>query len=95
MSDNQTYEITNGKDGAPGTAWTIGEDGMWYKDGVKTDYKAIGVDGAVYPQYPKGDKGDQGEQGIAISLQSPELSYKLCLLSEFLLTRLFLRVSSG
>ncbi len=65
MSDNQTYEITNGKDGAPGTAWTIGEDGMWYKDGVKTDYKAIGVDGAVGPQGPKGDKGDQGEQGPA------------------------------
>jgi len=50
MSDNQTYEITNGKDGAPGTAWTIGEDGMWYKDGVKTDYKAIGVDGVPVPR---------------------------------------------
>lgn len=62
MSDGQTYTISNGK---PGTAWTIGEDGMWYKDGVKTDYKAIGVDGAVGPQGPKGDKGDQGEQGPA------------------------------
>lgn len=62
MSDGQTYTITNGK---PGTAWTIGDDGMWYKDGVKTDYKAIGVDGAVGPQGPKGDKGDQGEQGPA------------------------------
>lgn len=38
----------NGKDGVDGknaVVWTIGEDGYWYQDGVKTDYKAIGKDG--------------------------------------------------
>ena len=44
--DGTTYNITNGKNGENGTAWTIGTDGYWYKDGVKTDNKAIGTDGA-------------------------------------------------
>lgn len=48
LSNGQTYDLSNGKDG---TAWTIGDDGYWYKDGVKTDYKA------------KGDKGDTGADG--------------------------------
>ncbi len=65
MSDNKSYTVTNGKDGANGTSWTIGDDGYWYKDGVKTGYKAIGQDGAVGPQGPKGDKGDTGAQGPA------------------------------
>jgi len=60
MSDGQTYSITNGK---PGTSWTIDDEGYWAKDGVSTEYKAIGVDGAVGPQGPKGDKGDQGAEG--------------------------------
>lgn len=66
LSDGNSFELTNGKDGAdgadgtPGTAWTIGEDGYWYKDGNKTDYKAIGEDGE---KGDKGDKGDQGEPG--------------------------------
>ena len=50
VTTNGTYDITNGKDGAPGAAgaagapgkdgsvWTIGEDGYWYCDGEKTDY---------------------------------------------------------
>lgn len=38
-----------GKDGEDASSWSIGEDGYWYKDGVKTDTRAIGV---------KGDKGD-------------------------------------
>ena len=46
-----------GAAGANGTVWTIGADGYWYQDGVKTDYKAIGEKG------DKGDKGDQGEKG--------------------------------
>ena len=33
---------------------TIGSDGYWYIDGVKTEYKAQGE---------KGEKGDQGETG--------------------------------
>lgn len=38
-----------GKDGEDAPSWSIGEDGYWYKNGVRTDTKAIGV---------KGDKGD-------------------------------------
>ncbi len=54
VTGKATYKITNGKDGAagaagaagaPGDAWTIGDDGYWYKNGTKTDYKAIGKDG--------------------------------------------------
>ena len=47
--NGQSYDITNGQDGAPGTpgtVWTI-VDGYWAKDGVKTEYKAIGQDGAT------------------------------------------------
>ena len=57
LSDGKTFSITNGlngADGAPGTAWTIGDDGYWYKDGTKTDNWARG---------PQGEKGDQGEKG--------------------------------
>ena len=57
LSDGKTFSITNGlkgADGAPGTAWTIGDDGYWYKDGTKTDNLARG---------PQGEKGDQGEKG--------------------------------
>ena len=53
LSDGKSYVLTNGKDGADGKngadadVWTIGEkDGYWYKNGVKTEYKAVGVDGA-------------------------------------------------
>ena len=47
---------TNGKDGKDGSVVTIGTDGYWYIDGVKTDYPAQG---------PKGDKGDTGATGAA------------------------------
>ena len=60
LSNSTSFNLTNGaagKDGAPGTAWTIGSDGYWYKDGVKTEYYALGTAGE------KGDKGDQGDQG--------------------------------
>ena len=55
ISDGQSFTIVNGKDGqngqdgaagapgaagADGTKITIGEDGYWYLDGVKSDYKA-------------------------------------------------------
>ena len=36
---------TNGKDGDNGTVWTIGDDGFWYKDGEKTEFKAVGTNG--------------------------------------------------
>lgn len=48
FSNGQTYELKNGADGADGkdaVVWTIGQDGFWYMDGEKTEYKAIGADG--------------------------------------------------
>ncbi len=65
LSNGQTFTITNGadgadgKDGKDGIVWTIGSDGYWYQDGVKTDYYALGTKG------DKGDKGDTGETGAA------------------------------
>ena len=44
FSDGQSFEIVNGADGAKGEAGTqitIGEDGYWYFDGVKSEYKAV------------------------------------------------------
>lgn len=77
LSDGKTYTITNGKDGANGTdgkdgvdgkngtVWTIGEDGYWYKDDEKTEYRAIGLDGKPGEQGPAGPAGPQGPQGPA------------------------------
>ena len=36
--------------------WTIGDDGYWYVDGMKTEYSSVG---------PKGDKGEAGYPGMA------------------------------
>ncbi|RGN83571.1 hypothetical protein [Segatella copri] len=49
------YTITNGTNGNNGTnyIWTIGDDGYWYLNDKKTEYKA------------KGDKGDKGENGTS------------------------------
>ena len=50
FSDGQSFNIVNGQDGAdgaagaagtPGTQITIGEDGYWYFDGEKSEYKAV------------------------------------------------------
>jgi hypothetical protein len=60
LSNGQSYELTNGRDGqpgAPGTAWTISDDGYWVKDGEKTTYKAIGKDGT------NGTNGTNGKDG--------------------------------
>lgn len=35
--------------------WTIGPDGYWYVDGMKTEYSSVG---------PKGDKGEAGYPGM-------------------------------
>ena len=48
FSNGQTYELKNGADGKNGkdaTVWSIGQDGYWYLDGVKTEYKAAGANG--------------------------------------------------
>ena len=50
MSDGSSHQIKgiNGKDGADGkngAEWTIGEDGFWYVDGVKTENVAVAKDG--------------------------------------------------
>ena len=48
LSDGKSYTIENGKDGndgKPADVWTIGEDGFWYKNDQKTEYKAVGSNG--------------------------------------------------
>ncbi|MBQ7691498.1 MAG: hypothetical protein IJT30_09980, partial [Muribaculaceae bacterium] len=42
LSNGQKYTVTNGTDAK---VWTIGVDGFWYEDGVKTEYYALGKDG--------------------------------------------------
>lgn len=54
LSDGNSYEITNGIKGTDAAVWSIGEDGYWYKDGVKQAYKAVGE---------KGDPGTNGTDG--------------------------------
>ena len=69
--DGKDYLITNGKDGengAPGTSWSIGENGNWYKNGEDTGLKAVpdaGAAGAQGPQGPQGPAGPTGPQGPA------------------------------
>ncbi len=63
LSDGKSYTITNGVDGAAGTTWTIGDDGYWYKDGVKTDYRAIGIDGKDGQNGENGQPGTPGQPG--------------------------------
>ncbi len=67
FSDGSSYTITNGKDGndgvageagAPGTQWTISEDGFWVCDGEKTTVKAVGQDGA------KGENGKDAQPEV-------------------------------
>ena len=61
LSDGQTFNLTNGKDGAAGKdgdVWTIGDDGFWYKNGAVTPYKAIGTDGK------DGINGKDGKDGV-------------------------------
>lgn len=68
LSNGNEFLIKNGEkgaDGQNGVSWTIGEDGFWYKDGKKTEYKALGKDGK------DGEKGEQGPAGPA-GPQGPE-----------------------
>ena len=76
LSNGDSYTITNGKDGAkgadgaagaPGTPgkdadiWKIGDDGYWYKNETKTDYKAVGTDGAAGAAGTAGTAGKDGK----------------------------------
>ena len=68
LNNGDTFTINNGEkgaDGTPGTAWTIGTDGYWYKDGNKTDYKALGEKGEKGDTGAPGPQGPQGPQGPA------------------------------
>ncbi|MCM1021394.1 MAG: hypothetical protein NC343_04020 [Muribaculum sp.] len=53
----------DGKDGKSADVWTIGPDGYWWKNGVKTDYKAIGVDGQNGKDGKDGQNGKDGKDG--------------------------------
>ena len=76
LSNGDSYTITNGKDGAkgadgaagaPGTPgkdadiWKIGDDGYWYKNETKTDWKAVGTDGAAGATGTAGTAGKDGK----------------------------------
>ena len=84
LSNGQSFNLTNGKDGANGTngtngkdgvdgkdgvngkdaaVWTIGTDGFWYCDNVKTEYKALGVDGKDGKDGVDGVDGKDGVNG--------------------------------
>ncbi|MBQ8501305.1 MAG: hypothetical protein IJ494_03220 [Bacteroides sp.] len=53
----------NGVDGKNAVVWTIGEDGYWYQDDVKTEYKAIGADGVNGADGTNGTDGKDGADG--------------------------------
>ena len=54
----------DGKDGKDGTTWTIGDDGYWYQNGTKTNYKAIGQDGKDGKDGLNGKDGKDGKDGL-------------------------------
>ena len=83
FSDGQSFNIVNGKDGADGAAGapgaagadgtkiTIGEDGYWYFDGIKSEYKAVSdtEDGKIKTPYVGEDGywyfyGEEGEEAV-------------------------------
>ena len=63
LSNGKSFTIKNGDAGKDGTQWTIGEDGYWYQDGKKTEFKAKGDKGDPGEQGPAGEQGKPGEQG--------------------------------
>ena len=86
FSDGSTYDIVNGQDGATGATGadgaagsvvTIGTDGYWYIDGVKTTYKAeIDFDKMSYVQdgywYVGGEKTDYKAVGNTYAVQDTD-----------------------
>lgn len=76
--DNLSEDSKENLKGEDGTEWSIGEDGYWYEDGVKTDKKAIGEDGYTPVKgvdYFDGVDGQDGEDGNGIV--STEVSYQI------------------
>ena len=63
LSNGQSYTITNGADGKDAVVWTIGDDGYWYQNGDKTDYKALGQDGQPGAPGAPGVDGQPGAPG--------------------------------
>ncbi|MDO5570131.1 MAG: PL29 family lyase N-terminal domain-containing protein [Bacteroidales bacterium] len=65
LSNGNTFELTNGAAGAAGKdadVWTI-VDGYWAKNGVKTEYKAVGEDGTPGAPGEPGLPGADGKDG--------------------------------
>lgn len=63
----ENIELTPGPKGEPGTPaiqWTIGSDGYWYEDGVKTDRKAVGEDGSNADVWTIGANGNWYKNGV-------------------------------
>ena len=63
LSNGSSYDITNGANGTNAAVWSIGEDGYWYKDNVKQDYKAVGQDGTNGNDGADGNDGTDGNDG--------------------------------
>ena len=59
----ETFTIKNGENGTNAKIWTIGDDGFWYEDGVKTSYRAIGEKGEPGTPGTPGTPGAPGEAG--------------------------------
>jgi hypothetical protein len=59
----QTYDITNGTDGKPGTVWTIGANGNWFCDGVDSGMPARGEKGETGATGAAGKDGVNGKDG--------------------------------
>ena len=73
LSDNKTFTLTNGKDGAAGatgaagkngTVVTMGEDGYWYVDGKKTENPWKGEKGNDGVAGTPGTNGTPGADGV-------------------------------
>ena len=76
LSDNKTFTLTNGKDGAAGatgatgaagkngTVVTMGEDGYWYVDGKKTENPWKGEKGNDGVPGTPGTNGTPGADGV-------------------------------
>ena len=60
-----SYTIQNGTDGRDADVWTIDAEGYWCKNGVRTEFKAVGQDGKDGANGATGATGPQGPEGPA------------------------------